>query len=257
MLTALSQIVFEVGDLLLEWKAEGYLEGVWEGPNQIKAKADLMAHTALVERLMILAPGIPIISEEDANSFVQNRPESYWLIDPIDGTASFIQGYAGYVTQVALVINNYPCFAAIYAPELKLLYVGERHRGAFLNGKYLSVRQGPANRIIDNYAEPRGLVLDAYNTLNLSQYIECGSIGLKICKVADGTADLLLKNVSLHDWDLAAPQLILEEIGGVITDCMGAAISYSGNYVQHGIIVANNKESHLRLLDWYAHYSGG
>ncbi len=256
MLTALSKIVFEVGDLLLRWKAEGYLEGVWEGPNQFKAKTDLMAHTALVERLMILAPGIPIISEEDTNSFVKNRPENYWLIDPIDGTASFIQGYAGYVTQVALINDNYPCFAAIYAPELKLLYTSERHRGAFLNGKHLFARQGIANRIIDNYAEPRGVVLDVYNALNLSQYIECGSIGLKICKVADGTADLFLKNVSLHDWDLAAPQLILEEMDGVITDCTGAAISYSGNYVQHGIIVANNKESHLKLLDWYAHYSG-
>ncbi len=256
MLTALSKIVFEVGDLLLDWKSAGYLEGVWEGPNQFKAKADLMAHTAIVERLMILAPEIPIISEEDTNSLVKNRPESYWLIDPIDGTASFIQGYAGYVTQVALVINNYPCFAAIYAPELKLLYTGERHRGAFLNGKRLSVRPALANRIIDNYPEPRGAVLAAYNDFNLSQYIECGSIGLKICRVADGTADLFLKNVSLHDWDLAAPQLILEETCGVITDCMGGAISYSGNYVQHGIIVANNKESHLKLLDWYAHYSG-
>lgn len=254
MLFDLSKIALEVGNLLLKWKAEGCLEGVWEGPNQFKAKADIMAHAALVKRLMVFTPDISIISEEDADSFVENRPDKYWLIDPIDGTASFVQGYTGYVTQVALIVNNHPFLAVVYAPELKLLYTSEQHRGAFLNGKRLNEKKRHANIIIDNYKKPRGIALDAYKYFNLNQYIECGSIGLKICKIADGTADIFIKDVTLRDWDLAAPQLILEEMGGVITDSVGEPISYTGDYIQRGVVVANNKESHYSLLDWHMKY---
>jgi len=232
----------------MEWRHSGQLSGNWEGPHQFKAVADGLAHEALTVRLNKLSPGLPIISEENPKSWQDRRPERYWLIDPIDGTASFVQGYPGFVTQVALMINNAPSLAAIYAPAHKQLYTGERANGAFLNGRPLAVRQGTAATLIDNFPEPRGAAQSVYESLHLSRYIECGSIALKICRVADGTADLFFKDVPVRDWDLAAPQLILEEAGGVLTDSQGQKIPYTRDFERPGVAVAHTAATHARLL---------
>jgi len=154
MINNLSRIVKEVGGLLLQWRDEGVREGVWEGA-QFKARADGMAHTALSNRLQTLAPDLPILSEEDESSQVLKRPDRYWLIDPIDGTASFVQGFDGFVTQVALMQAGQPCLAAINAPALALTYIAERGKGSYLNRERLALAgSGKWDVLIDNYPEP-------------------------------------------------------------------------------------------------------
>lgn len=163
MIDQLSHVVLDIGGLLLEWRNSKIIEGRWEG-QQFKAIVDKMAHDALTERLVKLMPDIPIISEEDRSSLVKMRPSRYWLIDPIDGTASFVNGYQGFVTQVVLIVDNSPLIAAICAPVLGLLYVAKRGCGAFLNGKRLClVPHKELETLIDNYPEPRGISLDVYN----------------------------------------------------------------------------------------------
>jgi 3'(2'), 5'-bisphosphate nucleotidase len=255
MLPEIARIVTDVGELLLQWGTSDLVEGSWEG-SQFKTCADLAAHQELVMRLSNLLPDVPIISEEKQSSWVDMRPERYWLIDPIDGTASFAQGYSGYVTQIALMVEQRPALAAIYAPALRCLYVAERGRGAFLNGiKLSSERTFPPKTLIDNYPEPWGIALRAYTDLHFAHYIECGSISLKICKVADGTADLFFKDVAVHDWDLAAPQLVLEEAGGFLTDIRGRKIQYADNYAKTGVVAASHLDSIETLVQWYDNLS--
>ena len=252
MIDDLSRIVKAVGHKLLEWRDRDITEGKWEGL-QFKARADLMSHEMLVKELKHLAPEIPIISEEDSSSLLKEKPDRYWLIDPIDGTASFAQGYPGFVTQVALVVQNSPYLAVVYAPVSDALYLAERGHGAFLNGRRLYCSQDwEAKRLIDNYPEPHGVTLLAYKALNLSHYIECGSISLKICKIADGTADLFFKEVVVRDWDLAAPQVVLEEAGGFLTDIYGSKIVYVSGYEQAGVVAACSDTVAMRLVSWYA-----
>lgn len=254
MLIELSRIVKEVGGKLVEWRNSSASLGKWEG-SQFKAQADLLAHEALVKELNLLAPDIPVISEEDSLSWSRNRPSRYWLIDPIDGTASFAHGYSGFVTQVALIKQESPYLAAVYAPALDALYLAERNRGAFLNGHRLHCAlKSPTKTLIDNYPEPRGVTRLAYKALGFRHYIECGSISLKICKIADGSADLFFKNVIVRDWDLAAPQVILEEAGGLLTDIRGNHINYIGNYEQLGVVAAPEREMSKRLVSWYAKF---
>ncbi|NQU57092.1 MAG: inositol monophosphatase, partial [Rhodospirillales bacterium] len=102
MLEQLSGIVTELGQKLLTWRDSGGAEGEWQGPS-FKARADALAHDYLAGQLERLAPGLPIISEEDASTHLSVRPERYFIIDPIDGTASYANGFQGYVTQVALM----------------------------------------------------------------------------------------------------------------------------------------------------------
>ena len=157
MITQLANAVYDIGALLLKWRNAEIFEGTWEG-SQFKAKVDQMAHLALSERLKEIASDIPIISEEDETSIQENRQDCYWLIDPIDGTASFVGGFSGFVTQVALIKSGYPVMGAICAPVLDLLYLAERGQGATLNGKLLHVSSDREPTIlIDNYPEPRGI----------------------------------------------------------------------------------------------------
>ncbi len=257
MLTQLSSIVTEVGQLLLEWRERGMFDGAWEAPHKFKAVVDGMAHEALCERLNSLSPRLIIISEEDKHSWVNRRPRQYWMIDPLDGTSSYVQGYNGFVTQVALMVDNRPYISAVYAPIYKQLYTGEIGNGAYLNGSKLIVAKTPVTTLIDNFPEPRGSVLSMYNTMKLTHYVECGGIALKMCRIADGTADVFFKEVVIHNWDTAAPQLILEEAGGIVTDGHGIPITYRGEYWITGLVATNTVETHHQWFKWHKHYIGG
>lgn len=252
MLSELSAIVRGVGCELIKCRDIGMVNGRWNG-SQFKADADMLAHKELLRRLKLLDPRIPVISEEDPASFSRKNPYCYWLIDPIDGTASFAQGFPGFVTQVALIVQDSPYLAAVYAPVLDNLYLAKRGSGSFLNGRRLfsNPNQGMGT-LIDNYPEPRGITLLAYNDLNFHRYMECGSISLKICKVAEGAADLFFKNIEVRSWDLAAPQVILEEAGGFLSDIYGQRIDYASNFEKRGVVAAPSEEIAMRLVSWYS-----
>jgi 3'(2'), 5'-bisphosphate nucleotidase len=216
------------------------------------AAADAWAHETLYACLQRVEPRLPIVSEENEASKCEIRPARYWLIDPIDGTASFVEGYSGFVVQAALMIEHVPVLAVVFAPALDRCYVAERGGGAFVNGKRMMASPVyPPRSLVDNYPTPRGIALEAYNALSFRKYVESGSIGLKICMVAEGTADVFFKNVTVRDWDLAAPHRVLMEAGGMLTDMDGQDIPYTGPYERHGLVAALHSQSHADLLRWY------
>jgi len=191
------------------------------------------------------------VSEEDDAS-VALRASTYWLIDPIDGTASFAHGFPGYVCQGALMVNHQPTLAAVYAPELDLLFVAERGRGATCNGTRLS-NVPPCERLtlIDNYPEPQGIAADVFGAFHFQRYIESGSIGLKICHVASRTADVFIKDSPTRDWDLAPPHLVVAEAGAKLTDIAGTVPVYGAHGRRHhGLIVARDGAFHSSLATW-------
>ena len=252
MLDRLSNILRDVGVMLTELRARGPVKGIWADSSQFKAEADQMAHDLLTRALSEMAPGIAIVSEEDI-SHNRDRPSEYWLIDPIDGTASYAGGFKGFVTQVALMKENTPILSAVHAPALDLTYLAEKNKGVSLNGKLLDVEVGDPDRavLIDNYPEPRGSALAAFHDLSMTGYVECGSISLKICRVADGTADLFFKDVVLRDWDVAPAELILSEAGGVLTGIDGTPFSYVGDWEKPGVIAARSMPLCSRFHSWY------
>ncbi|WP_173918940.1 3'(2'),5'-bisphosphate nucleotidase CysQ [Halobacillus sp. Marseille-Q1614] len=250
MIEKMEQIVLKAGELLLDQSLNGK-KGHWEG-TQFKAKADRLTHHNLKQALQDMDGAIPVISEEDPMSLVHHRPKKYWLIDPIDGTASFAQGYSGFVTQVALIENHQPIMAAIYAPKLDDLYVAVKGEGASLNGSKLKLRKSKEiSSVIDNTPSPQGIAKAVYDHFSCSRYVECGSIALKICKVADGTADLFIKDVEVKDWDVAAPHLILEEAGGALTDIQGMAFNYKGPYKRDGVVASHSPIQGKKVIGWY------
>lgn len=230
----------QTGARILECRQEGNIGGNWEG-TQFKAAADLIADECLRYELRRIAD-IPIVSEEDISSQRADRPSQYWLIDPIDGTASFIHGFPGFVCQAAWVRDGQPWLASVYAPALERLYMAERGKGATVNGRTMCVK--PFNRqkltLVDNYPKPRGVAERLFHDFCCTNYVESGSIGLKICLVAEGAADIFVKDVRVRDWDVAAPHLVLQEAGGVLTQFAGKAFDYRGGYEKHGVVATSS-----------------
>lgn len=251
MLETLEKILKELGALLLDWRARGMTHGNWEG-TQLKADADRRAHDFIVEHLHRFWPDIPVISEEDVSAHGSSRPDEYWLIDPIDGTASFCNGFDGFVTQVALMRNCRPVLAVVHAPAIGLTYSATEDGPALCNSTPIStVLSGHREpRLIDNYPEPRGIARELFDEIGCSGYMESGSIGLKICRVADGTADLFVKDVTVRDWDLAPADLILARAGGSLTTLAGEKLPYSGCFERVGLIAASNGELASQISAW-------
>ncbi len=236
----LAMAMRKVGARILECRQQGNTGGKWEGA-QFKAAADLIADECLRNELQRIAD-IPIVSEEDISSQCADRPSQYWLIDPIDGTASFAHGFPGFVCQAAWIRNGQPWLASVYAPALERLYFAERGKGSAVNGRPMCVK--PFNRqqltLVDNYPQPRGVAERLFRDFQCANYLESGSIGLKICLVAEGAADIFVKDVCVRDWDVAAPHLVLQEAGGVLTQFTGQTFDYQGGYEKHGLVATSS-----------------
>ncbi|GAA3723502.1 3'(2'),5'-bisphosphate nucleotidase CysQ family protein [Salinactinospora qingdaonensis] len=256
LIDPLSTAVRQVGALLREWRADpAATDGGWQG-QQFKAHADGMAHEALTLRLHAITPGLPVISEEDPESLYGPRPAGYWLIDPIDGTASYAHGFAGYVTQAALIVDDTAVVAAIYAPEFDIVYAAMHRGGATANGVALPAVAAPLEGgiVTDNTPEPRGIARAVRDYLGYTGYLECGSIALKLCRIAEGAAHLFVKDVTVRDWDVAAPGLILAEVGGWLRRLDGTRFSYRGDFAHTGLIAAADAATCAAVAAWY---SGG
>ncbi|MES0834369.1 inositol monophosphatase family protein [Nocardiopsis tropica] len=252
---AMAEAVVAVGDRLRAWRSDPAARGgVWDG-DQFKAGADALAHRALSERLAAIDGRIPVVSEEDPASLRRERPSRYWLIDPVDGTASYAHGFPGYVTQAALVIGGRPEVAAVFAPESETLYTAVRGQGARRDGRSLPpLEAAPPGRgvLTDNTPEPRGIARRVREHFGYGGYLESGSISLKLCLIADGSAHLFVKDVPVRDWDVAAPALVLEEVGGLVTRLDGSPFGYRGPYEHTGLVGGADPSTCRAVARWLA-----
>ena len=187
--------------------------------------ADEASEAMIRDGLARLAPVLPIISEEQAEHdkpTVETR--SYFLVDPLDGTREFLAGRDEYAINIALVTNGAPILGIITAPARNLIWRGIVGRGAerleFAGGKAsqpneIHTRPCPESELIvmvsRSHLEARTRAyLEGFPQTKL---VQCGS-SVKLCHVAEGTADLYARLAPTHDWDIAAGHAILRAAGG-------------------------------------------
>ena len=145
--------------------------------------------------------------------------------------------------------------AAIYAPASDEFFSAIKGSGAFCNGHQLCAQESntEAQSLIDNYPEPRGIALEISQALHIPKYVESGSIALKICRIADLSADLFVKDMSPRDWDVAAPMLLIAEVGGAITDIEGKKLQLGREGRRHqGLVAAANASIAKKAHAWLA-----
>lgn len=193
-------------------------------------KADQAAHDLLVEELNALAVG-PVLSEEDADIPWQVRKlwDQYWLVDPLDGTKEFIKRNDEFTVNVALIRHGIPVLGVVYAPAKSLWYFGNNDPrfgkvGAFKkedNGSTQSISPSalPSKnqrwRVVgsrSHTSEDFDAFMSRFENANL---VSMGS-SLKLCMVAEGSADLYPRLIPTCEWDTAAAQAVVEAAGAQV-----------------------------------------
>jgi len=187
--------------------------------------ADLASHQCILDGLRELTPDIPLLSEESSDNEKLDRMswETYWLIDPLDGTKEFVKKNGEFTVNIALVSNHQPVFGVVYAPALDVMYWGDRSSGAFkAEGgieQAISVRSRSANSADWVVVDSRSHQSDEFKVF-MEDYAEAEIVSmgssLKLCLVAEGKADLYPRLGLTSEWDTAASQAVVEAAGGQI-----------------------------------------
>ncbi|HEY0960922.1 MAG TPA: 3'(2'),5'-bisphosphate nucleotidase CysQ [Pseudomonadales bacterium] len=202
--------------------------------------ADLAAHELIVAGLGKLTPQLPVLSEESAGIpwTERRRWTRYWLVDPLDGTKEFINRNGEFTVNIALIEHGVPVLGAVYAPVQDLLYLGAAQLGAWKEDRGRSARIGTAaiadgQRVLRVVASRRHAGAELETWLGRMQQrfpdLELLSMGssLKICLVAEGSADVYPRLAPTSEWDTAAAQAVLEASGGILIDTDGVPYRYN------------------------------
>jgi len=198
--------------------------------------ADLASHQIIVKELAEISPVLPILSEEAANIPFADRKlwKQYWLIDPLDGTKEFIKRNGEFTVNIALIEDGVPVMGVVYAPVLDVCYYGSRNNGAFVMRGNNAVQPLAAKPYVEG--EPIKVVAsrshsDARTDALLKQLgvCQCISMGssLKLCLVADGTANLYPRLGPTMEWDTAAAHAVVNAAGGRVCDMKGVDLIYN------------------------------
>lgn len=194
--------------------------------------ADREAETILREEINSRFPEHGIIGEEFGRE--NEGSPVQWILDPVDGTKSFIHGVPLYTTLVGVVVENEPVVGIIYAPAVDELCDAARGKGMRLNGELCKVRE------CDDLAKASFLSTDIYTFAEYNYedafdtFIEKTRIhrtwgdAYGHMLVATGRADLMFDPI-LNIWDAAPLLTVLQEAGGIFCDTSGNETIDSGN----------------------------
>ncbi|MDA9006500.1 3'(2'),5'-bisphosphate nucleotidase CysQ [Litoricola sp.] len=188
-------------------------------------QADLASHHCIVDGLCERFPHIPILSEESSDKEKLNRMswQTYWLIDPLDGTKEFVKRNGEFTVNIALVTRHQPVFGVVYAPALDVTYWGDKSSGAFKAeggiDKAITVRPRSAKSSDWVVVGSRSHQSDEFKAF-MQNYADADIVSLgsslKLCLVAEGKADLYPRLGLTSEWDTAASQAVVEAAGGQV-----------------------------------------
>lgn len=221
------------------------------------SEADLAVDAYLKATLRAARPDYGWLSEETVDDPARLDARRLWIVDPIDGTKSFLEGTDEWMVSVALVEHGRPVLAAVTNPVRGEVFQAELGGGARRNAKPIAVsprREITGCRMIANraaFASDRWPV--PWPTLDTTS---CKSMAYRLCQVADGRFDATLAISGKQDWDLAAAHLVVDEAGGRLTALDGSEIVYNRASTRHQTTVAAGTMLHEALLERTRHYPG-
>lgn len=201
--------------------------------------ADLAANTYICDELEKLDGSIPIISEEnpaDKNQEIAAKSSLFWLVDPLDGTKSFIKQSGQFTVNIALIKDQKPVMGVIYVPTDDCLYYTDDHHNAY-KVEECSKSQEAIQIKVSKELDAEGAVVIAskshinedtenfINKLKVKSRISASS-SLKLCLVAEGKADVYPRFGPTMEWDIAAGHAILDAAGGKIVSAEGKPVIY-------------------------------
>jgi len=202
--------------------------------------------------------GYGILSEETKDTPSRLSKEKIWIIDPLDGTKDFLQKTGEFSIMVGLVHNKEPILGVVYKPVDDKIYFAEKGKGAFLKEADKPLKKLKISSVFS--LADANFVFSRYHLGNLEKKfmekakiskITCaGSIGVKLGLISEGKADgyFTMSNKTCQ-WDICAPEIILKEAGGKVTDLKGENFVYNRRQIRNlNGIVASNKRIHALII---------
>ncbi len=201
-------------------------------------EADLAADRIIGEGLARLAPNLAALSEERVGLATPPYKDSFFLVDPLDGTKEFVAGRKEFTVNIALVTEGTPLLGIVGAPALGVIWRGIVGRGA----ERLTLRDGAAPRvepIRTRPLQPRGkpwtvAVSRSHGDARTEAFIadRPGAVrsvlgsAVKFGRVAEGEVDIYPRLSPTCEWDVAAGHAVITAAGGRVTDSRGHAVKF-------------------------------
>ncbi|MCC7347515.1 MAG: 3'(2'),5'-bisphosphate nucleotidase CysQ [Variibacter sp.] len=236
LLDALTRAVAQAGEAILSARRAGALARDKADGSPV-TDADVAAQEILLRHLARLLPGVPVVSEEQAE-----RPapatlgEMFVLVDPLDGTREFISGRDEFTVNIGVVSAGEPVLGVIGAPALGYVWRGAKGQGAQrlrLAGLDLGA---PAAIRARPWPQDRAIALTSRSHLDAASVAAIDALpnaareafgsSLKFCRLAEGAADIYPRLAPTMEWDVAAGHALLCAAGGCVLQPDGAPIRY-------------------------------
>ena len=202
-------------------------------------EADMAADRIIAEGLAKLLPEVPTLSEERTQLAKRPYKNSFFLIDPLDGTTEFVAGRDEFTINLALVTHGQPLLGIVSAPALGLMWRGVVGHGAerLLMTKDAHARAAQPIKT-RKHPGPGGAWIVAVSRSHMDKRTQAfiaarpGAIrqvlgsAIKFCRIAEGGADIYPRLSPTSEWDVAAGHAVVMAAGGKITDSKGAALRF-------------------------------
>jgi 3'(2'), 5'-bisphosphate nucleotidase len=221
--------------------------------------ADHAANDVIMAGLQEAFPGDGILSEETPDDRERLNKNRVWIVDPLDGTKGFINHDGDFAVQIGLAENGAPALGVVYLPFEDVLYHAIKNEGSWMtaqNGKIEKLKVSDKTDFAEmNLAVSRDhrspKMSTIFESLGLKNETGRGSVGLKVGLIARQICDLYLHlSPRTKFWDTCAPQIILEEAGGQMTDIFGFPLSYDIAEVRNlNGVAATNGAAHDKTIE--------
>lgn len=255
--TTLESALKQSGEVLMHYFGKTLKSRIKENISSILTEADLASERSILE-ILNSGPGpFNIISEE--TGYVDHGSDYTWVVDPLDGTSNFAAAIPWFGVIIALMFQNKPVLAAMYLPADDHLYLAESGKGAWKNSSPIHVTSSTDLKehlvvySFDYSPDPEKIKSEMELLARLSsnvRNIRSTNSLYDFCYMTDGRLGAAI-NQTTKVWDIAAPWLIIQEAGGVVTDIDGSAIQFDlspGSFDQNYTIVASGAGIHSSLM---------
>ncbi len=222
-------------------------------------EADRAANELIVRRIAREFPEDGILAEESIDSEDRLRRRRVWMVDPMDGTKSFIAGGEDFAVQIGLALEGESVLGVVYQPTAGVLYRAAKGRGALVERPNQPAEKGQVSDKTDSSEmrlavsqTHRGALLDrVIRAFGFKEEVRRSSVGIKVGLIVEQRCDLYIHlSPETKQWDTCAPDAILSEAGGRLTDLFGRPLRYNLPHVQNtNGIVATNGAAHQMVIE--------
>jgi 3'(2'), 5'-bisphosphate nucleotidase len=226
-------------------------------------EADRAAELVILASLAKAAPGVPVIAEEEvAAGRIPAHEDTYFLVDPLDGTKEFIRGGDDYTVNIGFIEQGTPKLGVVFAPAAGKLHGGVVGEGAWLHegDRRVPIRTRDRGELITAVASKSHLNQATIDYLEAAVgncgYVSVGS-SLKFCILAEGRADIYPRASPTSEWDTAAGHAVLLAAGGLVDGPDGKPLRYGKRAFLNRAFVATSGWKPPSLEPFLEPFSGG